>query len=122
MKKYYTHFINKVWKTKYNIVVLTLGALVNLILDYKRPWILCLALQHGQKSSMIWSGFKIEVTKNILKKNVLLKSYSLTETKFRKIQMIFDIENSLWKSHFRTLRWAGKASQDGYNPGGWLIL
>ena len=39
--------------------------------------------------------------------------------------MIFDIENSLWKSNFHTLRRAGKlgkASQDAYNPGGWLIL
>ena len=26
------------------------------------------------------------------------------------IWMIFDIENSLWKSNFSTLRWAGKAS------------
>ena len=39
--------------------------------------------------------------------------------------MIFDIENSLWKSNFRTfdeLAKLGKASQDTYNPGGWLIL
>ena len=31
--------------------------------------------------------------------------------KFRKIRMIFDIENSLWKSNFHTLRRAGKATQ-----------
>ena len=31
--------------------------------------------------------------------------------------MIFDIENWLWKSIFCTLRQAGKASQDAYNPG-----
>ena len=36
--------------------------------------------------------------------------------------MIFDIENSLWKSNFRTLRRAGKASQDAYNLERWLIL
>ena len=30
---------------------------------------------------------------------------------FRKIRMIFDIENSLWKSNFCTLRRAGKARQ-----------
>ena len=36
--------------------------------------------------------------------------------------MIFDVENSLWKSNFHTLRRAGKASQDAYNPGKWLIF
>ena len=40
----------------------------------------------------------------------------------RKIQIFFDIENSLWKSNFRTLRQAGKASQNAHNPGEWLIL
>ena len=40
--------------------------------------------------------------------------------------MIFDIKNSLWKSNFLTffeeLAKLGKASQDAYNPGLWLIL
>ena len=31
--------------------------------------------------------------------------------------MIFDIENSFWKSNFSTLEQAGKAFQDSYNPG-----
>ena len=33
--------------------------------------------------------------------------------------MIFDTENSLWKSNFSTLRWAGKARQSIRL---WLIL
>ena len=36
-----------------------------IILDYKRPWMLCLALKPGQKLGLILveSGFKIEITK-----------------------------------------------------------
>ena len=55
-------------------------------------------------------------------KNVRLTYYSSMKKNFRKIRMIFDLENSLWKSNFRTLLRAGKASQDTYNPAGWLIL
>ena len=44
-----------------------------------------------------WSYQKI-----ILAKNVHLNSYSLMEKKIRKIWIIFDIENSLWKSVFGT--------------------
>ena len=39
--------------------------------------------------------------------------------------MIFDVENWLWKSIFALcdkLAKPGKASQDAYNPGKWLIL
>jgi hypothetical protein len=36
----------------------------------------------------------------ILSKNVLLNWYSSMEKKLRKIRMIFDIENWLWKSNF----------------------
>ena len=35
-------------------------------------------------------------------KNVLLHSYSSMKKKFRKIQMIFNIENWIWKSNFGT--------------------
>ena len=38
----------------------------------------------------------------VIKKNVLLNWHFLTKKKFRKIQMIFDIENWLWKSNFGT--------------------
>ena len=40
-----------------------------------------------------------------------LTYYSSMKKKFRKIRMIFDVENSLWKSNFLTLRRAGKAMQ-----------
>ena len=53
-----------------------------------------------------WSYEKV-----ILTKNVRLTYYSSMKKKIRKIRMIFDIENSLWKSNFRTLRRAGKARQ-----------
>ena len=39
--------------------------------------------------------------------------------------MIFDLENSLWKSNSALcdeLAKPGKASQDAFNPGLWLIL
>ena len=52
---------------------------------------------------------------------MLLKFYSSMKKWFRKIRMIFNIENSLWKSNFSTLRRAGKASQEAYNPGLWLF-
>ena len=45
--------------------------------------------------------------------------------KFRKIRMIFDIENSLEIPIFALsdeLAKLGKAFQDTYNQGGWLIL
>ena len=65
-------------------------------------------------------GFKIEV---ILTKHVLLNSYSSMK-KIKKIQVIFDEENYLWKSKFCTLQQFGKvdkASWNTYNQGGWLI-
>jgi hypothetical protein len=45
--------------------------------------------------------------------------------KFRKIRMIFDIENSFESPIFALcaeLAKLGKASQNAHNPGGWLIL
>ena len=42
------------------------------------------------------------VQKLKLSKNVLLNKYSSMEKKFRKIRMIFDIENSLRKSDLDT--------------------
>ena len=54
------------------------------ILDYKRPWVLCLALQSGQKSGMILPSevvLKLKLPKNHLTKNVLLKSYSSMKKK-----------------------------------------
>ena len=40
------------------------------------------------------------LSKNVNKKNVLLNWYSLMKKKLRKIRIIFDIENWLWKSNF----------------------
>ena len=60
----------------------------------------------GTKVFQFWSYQKMYFTKN-----VFLNWYSSMKFFFRKIQMIFDIENSLWKSNFRTLRRAGKARQ-----------
>ena len=70
-----------------------------------------------------WSSGKLnkEIQKLMLSKNVnnkicapkivRLTYYSSMKKKFRKIRMIFDVENWLWKSIFRTLRQAGKARQ-----------
>ena len=44
-----------------------------------------------------WFYQKMSITTN-----VLLNSYSSMKKKFRKIPMIFDIENWLWKSNFGT--------------------
>ena len=52
-----------------------------------------------------------EEKKIILTQNVHLTYYSSMKNKFREIRTIFDIENSLWRSIFRTLRQAGKARQ-----------
>ena len=57
------------------------------ILDYKRPWMLCLALQPGQKSGMILPFemvLKSKLPKIFLTKNVLLKSYSPMKKKNQK--------------------------------------
>ena len=59
----------------------------------------------------IWNGFKIEVAKNLFNKKCALKILFPNEKKIKKIGMIFDIDNSLWKSNFRTLWRAGKARQ-----------
>ena len=82
--------------------------------DYKRPGLICLALPPRQKFGLIlvikwlknWFYQKMPITKN-----VLLNLYSSMKKKLRKIRMIFDIENWLWKSIFCTLRQAGKARQ-----------
>jgi hypothetical protein len=74
-------------------------------------------------SSKIWPNFSNEVFFNLkLSKNHINKICApnllfFNEKKIRKIQMIFDIENSLCE-----LAKLGKACQDAYNHGGWLIL
>ena len=82
-----------------------------------RLWVSWIDLPSFASSSKIWPNFSNKVffswsyEKVILTKNVRLTYYSSMKKKFRKIRMIFDIENSLWKSNFRTLRRAGKARQ-----------
>ena len=88
-------------------------------------WVSWIDLPSFASSSKIWPNFSNKVffswsyEKVILTKNVRLSSYSSMKKKIRKIWMIFDIENSLWKSNLAKL---GKASQNAHNPGGWLIL
>ena len=65
---------------------------------YKRPWMLCLALQPGQKSGMILPFevvLKLKLPKNHFNKKCAPKILFLNEKKIRKIQMIFDMVNSL---------------------------
>ena len=68
-------------------------------------------------SSKIWPNFSKKVVKNWfyqkmpITKNVLPNVYSSMKKQLRKIWMIFDIENSLWKSNFGTSLWGGKARQ-----------
>ena len=82
-----------------------------------RLWVSWIDLPSFASSSKIWPNFSNKVffswsyEKVILTKNVRLTYYSSMKKKFRKIRMIFDIENSLWKSNFRTLHRAGKARQ-----------
>ena len=82
-----------------------------------RLWVSWIDLPSFASSLKIWPNFSNKVffswsyEKVILTKNVRLTFYSSMKKKFRKIRMIFDIENSLWKSNFCTLRWAGKARQ-----------
>ena len=74
-------------KQSTHIVVFTLGALVNLILDYKRPWILCLALQLGQKSDMILPFevvLKLKLPRNHFNKKCAPKILFLIEKKNQK--------------------------------------
>ena len=52
------------------------------------------------ENKVIW---KLMLSKKVNNKNVLLNSYSSVK-KIRKIPMIFDIENLLWKSNFGTFR------------------
>ena len=58
--------------------------------------------------SKIWPNFSNKVffswsyEKVILTKNVRLTYYSSMKKKIRKVRMIFDIENSLWKSKIGT--------------------
>ena len=49
-----------------------------------------------------FSGFKIELPKNYIKTKCASKFLFFNEKKIRKIWMIFDIENSLWKFNFGT--------------------
>ena len=89
---------------------------------------LCLALQAGQKLGMILPFevvLKLKLPKNHFNTKCAPKILFLNEKKIRKVWMIFDIINSLWKSNFSTcyeLAKLGKASQDSNNPGLWLIL
>jgi hypothetical protein len=45
---------------------------------------------------------KVMLSKKCQYKNVLLNSYSSMKKKIRKIRMIFDVKNWLWKSDFGT--------------------
>ena len=67
----------------------------------------------GQKFGLIWviKFFLVEVIKKYLNKKYSPNLLFFNEKKFREIRIIFDVENSLWKSNFRTLHWAGKARQ-----------
>ena len=58
-----------------------------------------------------WGARSVLMKKVILTKNVLLEYHSSMKKKIRKIRIIFDIENSFWKSNFCTLCRAGKARQ-----------
>ena len=82
-----------------------------------RLWVSWIDLPSFASLSKIWPNFSNKVffswsyEKVILTKNVRITYYFSMKKKFRKIQVIFDIENSLWKSNFHTLRRAGKARQ-----------
>ena len=82
-----------------------------------RLWVSWIDLPSFASSSKIWPNFSNKVffswsyEKVILTKNVRLTYYSSMKKKIKKIRMIFDIENSLWKSNFHTLHRAGKARQ-----------
>ena len=75
--------------------------------DYERPGLICLALPPRQKFCLIlvikwlknWCYQKESITKN-----VLLNWYSSMKKKLRKIRMIFDVENWLWKSEIVIFR------------------
>ena len=56
----------------------------------------------------------MKLKKNKCNKKVLLNSYSTLKKKIRKIRMIFDIGNSLWKSNFSTF-WQDLAPRIGTN-------
>ena len=72
-----------------------------------RLWVSWIDLPSFASLSKIWPNFSNKVffswsyEKVILTKNVRLTYYSSMKKKIRKIRMIFDIENSLWKSNFR---------------------
>ena len=88
-----------------------------IITDYRHFWLLCIALPPHQKL-VHGSGFKTEITK----KNHLKKCAPETlifHKKIRKMRMIFDLENSLWKYNFGLLISQAKhRSRDAYNWGG----
>ena len=67
-------------------------------------------IRASDKYLSVKSDFEIEVTKRLFEKKMLFKSYSAMK-KIRKIQIIFEKENSLWKSNFSSLQWGGKARQ-----------
>ena len=82
-----------------------------------RLWVSWIDLPSFASSSKIWPNFSKKVffswsyEKVILTENVCLTYYSSMKKKHRKIRMILDIENSLWKSNFHILGRAGKAMQ-----------
>ena len=86
------------------------------IIHPPRLWVSWIDLPSFASSSKIWPNFSNKVFfcwsyKKVRTPNLLF----FNKKKFRKIRMIFDIEISLWKSNFRTLRWAaklGKVSKD----------
>ena len=68
------------WKVINNV-------LLAILLDYKRPWMLCLALQPGQKSVMILLFevvLKLKLPKNHFNKKCATKILFLIKKKFQK--------------------------------------
>jgi hypothetical protein len=102
---------------KINLYVMTSVKRAYKISRPPRLWVSWVDLPSYASSSKIWPNFNNKVffswsyEKVMLTKNVRLIYYSSMKKKFRKIRMIFDIENSVWKSNFCTLRRSGKARQ-----------
>ena len=71
----------------------------------------------GDSSSKIGHDFsnkvvqKLKLSINHFYKKCVHKQIFFNEKKLREIRMIFDVENSLRKSNFRTFRRAGKPRQ-----------
>ena len=66
----------------------------------------------------ILSGLKTEVTKKSFLQKCAPNLLFFNEKKIREIRMIFDFESPIFAKRAKV----GKASQDAYNMGGWLIL